>query len=991
MDIFEFELRYLSYQGLVTRFTLPFTTEDILVYVKKTDQGQLTKKVNETSLDELREATRATYTAHKKELIQKYSDTVDPISGKSYGEYIERLEYELKVIHEMHYNTYFLVVQDYINRARDQQIVVGPGRWSCAWSLLSYLIGITDLDPLTYDLIFERFLNPWRISMPDIDSDFEDIQREKVIVYIREKYGNEQVAHIGTYMTMAAKAACKDVARVMWVNFEQSNKLSALVTGKTIEDSIASNDDLKALLASDERIKHVVTLAARLEGTVRQTGVHACGMIIAPEPAVRSTPLQYPPNTNGKTERDETRIVSQYDGPTVENVGLLKMDLLGLRNLSIIKNTIKILNAKAKREGRQLEHMFQEFLETTLFHPPLDDQYTFKKIFHTGDTSWVFQFESDGMKNWLKKLKPTVFDDLIAMVSLYRPWPMEYIPHYVDRKHGIQAVRYADPELVQTLTQTYSEETAKDEQRKLEEDLAPFMTITYGIPVYQEQLMRIVQAMAWFSMAEADNLRKWVGKKIREVIEKIKVEFIQKAGTYRDYKPETAQWIYEKMIEPAADYSFNKSHAACYAYISYQTAYLKAHHPLEFHAALLRSVEEDTEKLAKFIDEIKLQWFEVKLPDVNRSFEHISAVDWAIQLWFLSIKGIWWDIARGIEEERTQHGDFTSLTDFCKRCKQYINKKSVESLIKSWWRDRFGDRYQLLANMQGILDRVKSTGNAATTQWLFDDEDIGQTEITLKQVGVSEDPFQDLRYEFELYKTLISAHPLDGIFSYIKQKNNMANMVRDTENFGEFRILGMVKEISRGMRWGYFLKVEDISGEIEFYMQSSCDLAPMDVIQIKWRKWKSTRIEFIAGFDIMKLREKLKRSGSFSEEGTVSAIRKARYEANALSAPPQTAQTPVTTPDIPTRDQKPSERLDTNSLIDKTTDQTPPNTRDDSEFIKPLKTDRFPLPEDIKTLDHVREIITKHPGDQEVHIWEKPRFVSPTWKELLQKLFNHTT
>lgn len=983
MDIFEFELRYLSYKGLVTRCNLPFSQEDILTYIQKTNQGELTKKVNENSIDELWEATRATYTPAKKNLIESYMDQLDPVSSKPYSEYIERLEYELKVIHEMKYNTYFLVVQDYIARARSEQIVVGPWRWSCAGSLLSYLIGITDLDPIVYDLIFERFLNPGRISMPDIDTDFEDIKREKVIEYIREKYGKDHVAHIGTYMTLAAKAACKDVARVMGINFEQSNKLSALVTGKTIEDSIDTNADLKALIASDDRIKNVVTLAWRLEGTVRQTGVHACGMIISPDPAVYSTPLQFPPQTNGKTERDETRLVSQYDGHVVEDVGLLKMDLLGIRNLTIIKNTIKILNAKAKKEWKELAPMFTEFLETTLFHPPLDDAFTYKKIFHLGDTSGVFQFESDGMKNWLKKLKPTVFDDLIAMVSLYRPGPMEFIPHYVERKHGIQEVKYAEDEIIQQLTKLYGADVAKEEQRKLEEDLAPFMQITYGIAVYQEQLIRIVQAMAGFSMAEADNLRRWVGKKIREVIEKIKIEFIQKAGEYKAYKPETAQRTYEKMIEPAADYSFNKSHAACYAYIAYQTAYLKAHHPLEFHAALLRSVEEDTEKLSKFIDEIKLQGFEVKLPDVNTSFEHISAVDEHIQLGFLSIKGIWGDIARSIEEEREAHWAYTSLTDFCRRCKASLNKKSVESLIKSGARNRFWSRYQLLANMSQILDRVKSTSTAQPSQSLFGDEDIGQQEIMLKTVPESDVAFQELRYEFELYKTLISGHPLDGIFSFLRQ-NNMANMVRDTENFGEFHILGMVKEISRGMRWWYFLKVEDISGEIEFYLQNSCDLAPLDIIQIKWRKGKSPRIESIAGFDIVKLREKLKKSWSFSEKDTVSAVRKARYDANAMNAPAAVA--PVTATVESSLDPFPIETdlpigIDIEESDDIDSDEASVHTTADQYSVI------FPLPEDMKTLDHLREIITSHPGEEEVHIGAKSRRVSPKWVALLRALF----
>ncbi len=332
--------------------------------------------------------------------------------------------------------------------------------------------------------------------MPDIDTDFEDTQRDRVIDYIREKYGEENVAYIGTYMTMAARAAFKDVARVYGVNFEQSNKVSAMITEKTIPKSLEANKDLKNIVSNDKRIKNVLAIATRMEGTIRQTGVHACGMIIAPAPTTTYTVVQYPPASGRKGVRDTSRIVSQYDGGTIERIGLLKMDLLGLRNLSIIKNTVKIIAAKAKKEQTKIPDIFQKFLDTMLFHPPLDDQDTYARIFHKGNTSGVFQFESDGMKTWLKKLKPTHFDDLIAMVSLYRPGPMEYIPHYIDRKYEIEDVVYMEQELRRVLASVYDEDVANEEKQKLIDDLQPFMQVTYGIPVYQEQLMRIVQAMA---------------------------------------------------------------------------------------------------------------------------------------------------------------------------------------------------------------------------------------------------------------------------------------------------------------------------------------------------------------------------------------------------------------------------------------------------------------------------------------------------------------
>ena len=981
MDIFEFELRYYSYIGLSERLSLDWSEADILLCVQKTAGGALQQHISETSIEQLREATRDTYTDAKKQLIADHESTIIPESGKSLATYIERLEYELKVIYEMNYNTYFLVVQDYIAWARSQHIVVGPGRWSCAWSLLSYLLGITDLDPLEYDLIFERFLNPGRISMPDIDTDFEDTQRDKVIAYIRDKYGEENVAHIGTYMTMAAKAACKDVARVMGVKFDQSNILSWMITEKTVQKSLDSNSDLQSLIANDEQLKRVVELASRLEGTVRQTGVHACGMIIAPEPAVTYTPLQHPPASGGRAQRDDQRIVSQYDGPTVEEVGLLKMDLLWLRNLSIIKNTIKILGAKAKKEQRPLDPLFQEFLETMYFTPPLNDAYTFQKIFAQGDTSGVFQFESDGMKSWLKKLKPTVFDDLVAMTSLYRPGPMEFIPHYIDRKYGVEKVTYMPSELYDLLVQTYDKERAQAEKEKLVADLSPFMDVTYGIAVYQEQLMRIVQAMAWFSMIEADNLRKWVGKKIRELVEKIKKEFIAKAATHRWYAPETAVWVYEKMIEPAADYSFNKSHAACYSYISYQTAYLKAHHPIEFHAALLRSVEEDTDKLSKFIDEIKMHGFEVKLPCVNSSYEHVAAIDTSIQLWFLSIKWIGKEVASFIEANREQEGPFQSLTDFLQRCKQVINKKSVESLIKSGAWDCLGERHVLLANQDTILDRVKTAEKANGAVSLFGEEDISQ-DIVLSDVPPPRDPLEMLRYEYEIYKTFLSSHPLDGLYSYMKWRFTFISMFKDVEGFGEFRIMGMIKELSRGMRWGYFLKVEDITWEMEFYLNDTVDLQQFSVVVISGYKWRSAKIDMVVTIDPQKLLRKLQQSGNWKPDETVAQIRRQRNVEDTADKKKR-----ATLPDMHETTSpwsSTNEQSDSGKNVKHSKDNT--NTTSTSSTSPPQRV--FAMPDDIHILQQVKQVVKQHRGDREIVVGNLTVCVDSAWEKKLLALLD---
>ena len=733
----------------------------------------------------------------------------------------------------MGYNTYFLVVWDYIYRAKANKILVWPGRWSVAGSLLSFVLGITALDPLEYDLIFERFLNPGRISMPDIDTDFEDTYREKVIEYIRERYGKDNVAHIGTYMSLAAKAAFKDVARVMWIKYDQANKLTSMVTEKTIALSVEKNKDLQDAMKADGRLQKVIDVATALEWTVRQTGVHACGMIIAPAPVITYSPVQYPPKSWSKTLRDESRIVSQYEWPVVESLWLLKMDILGLRNLSIIKHTAKIIQARTKIAGESLPPIIEEILSTMSFNPPLDDSRAYA-LFAKGDTSWIFQFESDGMRTWLKKLKPNRFDDLIAMVSLYRPGPMEYIPHYIDRKFGIEKVSYMESELEQTIVQLYGEQIAEEQKIKLIEDLDPFMGITYGIPVYQEQLMRLVQAMAWFSMAEADNLRKWVGKKIREVIEKIKVEFIKKAEQHRGYTPETSTWIYEKMIEPAADYSFNKSHAACYAFISYQTAWLKAHYPLEFHAALLRSVEQEPDKLAWFIQEVQLQGIEIFPPRITSAFEHVAAVEDHLEIWFLGIKWVWSEVAAQIERERA-HGQFTSLGDFLTRCGAFMNKKSLDSLAKAWSFDERGYREQLVEAVPQMVEWCKQQqiqrgslfGDSGW--WLF-----GITDFPLPSTP-KKDPLYVLRMEKEVFNIALSRHPFDGLYPRCRAKYNFITAV-NVEWFGEFRICGIVLGMSKWMRWGWFLQIEDITGQMEFYFMEKIDLEPFDIVYITWYK-----------------------------------------------------------------------------------------------------------------------------------------------------------
>ena len=894
MDIYEFELRYKAYNGLSTVLELDREEQQILWCVPKSSWWALETELVETSVETLREKTLETYTHNKTTLINASTQMVGIIQ-KPLSEYIERLEYELKVIHEMWYNTYFLIVEDYISRARDHDIVVGPGRWSCAGSLLSYAIWVTDLDPLQYDLIFERFLNPARISMPDIDTDFEDTQRDRVIEYMSHKYGAEKVAHIGTYMTLAAKAAFKDVARVMGVKFVDANKLGNMITESTIPDSIDNNKDLQNAIADDSRLNKIIEYAIALEWTVRQTWVHACGMIIAPEDTHNFSAIQHPPKS-GSSSRDESRVVSQYDGGTVENLWLLKMDVLWLRNLSIIKNTIKILNAKAKNDGEALEPMYQKFLDTMLFHPPLDDAYVYKKIFWKWDTTWVFQFESDGMKQWLKKLKPTEFDDLIAMVSLYRPGPMEFIPNYVDRKHEVEAVSYMQLDLESILRRKYSKEVMEEEKEKLITDLWPIMDMTYGIAVYQEQLMRLVQSMAGFSMSEADTVRKWVGKKIQSVIEKVKKDFVAKWETHKWYKPETTMWVYEKMIEPAARYSFNKSHAACYAYISYQTAYLKAHHPIEFQAALLRSAEESPDRLAQFIDEAQMQWYKIDLPDINISFEHVSAIWDKVYLWFSAIKGIGTEVSQHIESERIAKGAYTSLPDFLKRNQDCINKKTIESLSLSGARDQFADRQTLIDNAKNILDWTKSEQAGGQAAGLFAATTVEWSDLTLAP-SAPPTKMQLLKTERKVFNTFVSGHPFDGLHSYIRGKYGFISMFKDKESYGEFTFLWYIKSISRNGRWEwFFVKMEDISGDVEFYITNKLDLEPFMIVWVRWYMGRRWRLDQMTVFDLESLITKAKNNSKYKEEETVARIRKERFATQEISkkipAPPHPLDMP---------------------------------------------------------------------------------------------------
>ena len=865
MEAYEFELRWRAFFGLSRRFRYSRDEETIANLVKRTNKWNLEIALKDTSPEDLHKFTLQTYTQYKKDFIEK-NQTEFPGRDKrfSLGYYIDRLEYELKVIKEMWFNSYFLIVSVYVRWAKEHQISVWPWRWSWAWSLLAWLVWITEVDPLPFDLLFERFLNPARVSMPDFDIDFEDSLRQTVIEHCYDLYWAEKVCSIWTFMKMATKAAFKDVARTLWVPFEKSNYVTNLLQDKVwlvaqVEDPEWS-PELKNLYESDEKIQQAIQYWDQLTWNLRQMWVHACGIIIAPEKVTTYTPTQY------NKEEDHT-IVSQYDWPTLESIWLLKMDFLGLRNLSIIKNCVKIIKARADQRWEKIPEMFEEFLETMSLDIPIDDEETYKSIFQQWDTTWIFQFESAWMRRYLIELIPEKIDNLVAMNALYRPWPMEFIPSYINRRLWKEEIEYMYPELRAELTKKYWAEVAEEERRKLIEDLDPFLKETYGIAVYQEQLMFLVQAMAWFSLWEADLLRRGVWKKKKYIIEQLKKEFQERGASYHNYKPETTTQIYERMIEPAASYSFNKSHSVCYAMIAYQTAYLKVHYPIEFSAALIRSVEEDTDTQSFYFSEIQQKWIDILQPDVNVSFNHVAAIDQSVRIWFISIKWVWFDTWEEIQEERKKWWKFTSLEDFCKRCSRVLNRKSLEWLIKSWALDQFEDRKILRNNVDQIINRISNSANAS--QGLFGDL---ENKIPLKKVEKST-LMERLMMEQEVFKTFISWNPLDWLYKFIKKRTLLSN-IKDKIDVGNFEIIGYVKEIRRAKKKWFFVTIEDISDNFDIFLTDTYWLTKFDLVIVSW--WKKNRIQISK---IVKTsREKLKElaGGSYDEKDTVSAVKKAR-------------------------------------------------------------------------------------------------------------------
>lgn len=651
-------------------------------------------------------------------------------------EIIQRAEYELEVIDQMNFNGYFLIISDFINWGKDRGIVFGPGRGSAAGSIISYALNVTELDPLKYDLLFERFLNPDRISMPDVDIDIQDTRRDEVIKYCVDKYGEDRVANIVTFGRMAARNAVRDVARVLQVPYADADRLAKMipppVQGRHIPliVSLSEDADLKKEYDSSEQSKQVFDLAMQLEGTIRSHGVHAAGVVIAPDEIVKFTPL----------EMAQKGVVStQYSMNPIEDIGLLKMDFLGLSNLTIIKNALRIIK---RVYGKDIE----------LSDIPLDDPITFEE-FQRGDTTGVFQLESAGMKRYLKQLKPTVFEDIIAMVALYRPGPMQWIEDFIARKHGEKQITY------------------------LHEAMRPALENTYGVIVYQEQVMQISKDMCGFTGGQADTLRKAIGKKNPEVLAKLKNDFIEGAiktvGADRDLME--SFW---KQLEDFAAYCFNKSHAACYGTIAYWTAYLKAHHPSAYMAALMTSDYDNTDRLSIEINECSNMGLVVLPPDVNESYVEFAVVPGEKQIRFglAAIKNVGTGAVEEILRAREEAGGFKTLEDFFGNVNvRTANRKTMEALIKAGALDRFGDRGQLLNNLDTLLsfaNRLQKGRDSGQTDLfgnLVEDETTS-TKLALSTNGPKYTQAELLQWERELLGVYLSQHPLDEVSTVLEHK-----------------------------------------------------------------------------------------------------------------------------------------------------------------------------------------------------------------------------
>ncbi len=729
----------------------------------------------------------------------------------------DRAAYELSVIESMGFNGYFLIIQDFINWGKDQGIVFGPGRGSAAGSIIAYALKITELDPLSYDLLFERFLNPDRISMPDVDIDIQDSRRDEVIQYCVQKYGKDRVANIVTFGRMFARNAVRDVSRVLQVPYAEADRLAKMipppVQGRHIplEKSIVENPDLAREYESNATAKMVLDQAVRLEGTIRSHGVHAAGVVIAPDEIVKFAPLEM---------AQKGVISTQYSMGPIEELGLLKMDFLGLSNLTIIKNALRII-----------KRVYDKDIDINTI--PLDDQETFK-LLQRGDTTGIFQFESSGMKRYLRELKPTEFDDVIAMGALYRPGPLSagLTDSFIKRKNKQEEVIYP--------------------HRLME----PALKNTFGVLVYQEQVMQISRDVCGFSGGEADTLRKAIGKKKLDVMEKMRIDFIR--GAVKNGVDETVIEKFWQDLLGFADYCFNKSHSACYGLISYQTAYLKAHFPAAFMAALMTSDFNDTDRLAIEITECKHMGIEVLPPDVNESFIEFAVVPGKktkIRFGMSAIKNVGTGAVENILEARDKEGSFESLEAFLGRVNtSVVNRKAIDSLVKAGAFDRFGDRSTLLHSIETIIaygQRVHKQKQLGQTD-LFsgfgleasDKPSSAGPQLALVAPSVPYTPRELLGWERELLGLYLSQQPLEAFSTILAEQTVPLNTLQVDHNGKAVTVGGSIVEFreittKNGQKMA-FVKIADLFAEVELILFPSIYQQTLGV-------WERDRIVIVKG------------------------------------------------------------------------------------------------------------------------------------------------
>lgn len=703
---------------------------------------------------------------------------------------VKRAEYELGIIGSMGFSGYFLIISDFIGWGKDRGIVFGPGRGSAAGSIIAYSLRVTELDPLKYDLLFERFLNPDRVSMPDVDIDIQDTRRDEVIEYCVQKYGKDRVANIVTFGRMAARNAVRDVARVLQVPYAEADRLAKMIPppiqGRHIPlaTSLQDNTDLKREYETNETAKRVFDLAVQMEGTIRSHGVHAAGVVIAPDEIVKFVPLEL---------AQKGVVATQYSMGPVDELGLLKIDFLGLSNLTIIKNALRIIKKVHEKD-------------IDIGDIPLDDKKTFELLAH-GDTTGVFQLESAGMKRYLRELKPTEFEDIIAMVALYRPGPMQWIEDFVARKHGQKSIEFPHPAM------------------------EPALQSTYGVMVYQEQVMQISKEVCGFTGGQADTLRKAVGKKKPEVMAKLKKDFIE--GAIKTVGAERG--VVEKFwtsLEAFAAYCFPKAHAACYALIAYWTGYLKAHYPAAFMAALMTSDADDTDRLAIEITECKHMGMSVLSPDVNESFEEFAVVPGKNQIRFgmSAIKNVGTHAVEEILRARNDGGQFENLEDFFTRVNsQLVNRKTLESLIRAGAFDRYGDRSDLLHNLEMMLAySARQRREALSGQVdLFGSlgEEASQAhkpKLTIEKSPEPSNPREQLIWERELLGLYLSQDPLAMYEVFLSEQTVPLSELKPEHDGKQITVGGSVLDVreittKNGQKMA-FIKIEDQYKECELIL-----------------------------------------------------------------------------------------------------------------------------------------------------------------------------